>query len=401
MKTIICILGVIFFQNYVNIQTSFSQNSAKQQDTLNNDLLLVKPLINFNDTNGGYYSDYYIYSLNKIFCGAIVKNIGNSNATNVYLEINFLEYDNSILATYYSDTITTLNSFQIDTIKVSQEILSNYWGFKILYKLVSDSIDENGVNNIDTLPYTALYDNMWSYASRANVPTNTININQIDNFQSRDFIGMTLKIPVSNWTVIAGMAVYINETWADSLYLIGKIYQDGVLIDSMTIDNQGLNQPYWAYSQFNYLYDNGIVPESIYYIGVELIYPDGTNIPIGVDTSSFHNFEAETIARIGNTWTTLNFVPLIQLICDPEQIQKLNIKNHVNIFPNPSNGIVKITGVDKSKIEIYNLIGKLLFSDYCTSYSKSIDLSSYSQGNYIVRVINEQGVINNKITIVN
>jgi len=92
---------------------------------LNYDLRLVKPLINFNDTNGGFYSDYYKSDLNHLYCGAIVQNVGNLTAANVYLEINFLDENNNILSTYFSDTIATLDQDQTDTIKIQQEISNN------------------------------------------------------------------------------------------------------------------------------------------------------------------------------------------------------------------------------------------------------------------------------------
>jgi hypothetical protein len=388
MKTLNKIFVVILLQCCFSIQMAFSTN---------NDLVLVKPLINFNYPDGGYYSEYYMSAFNYMYCGAIVKNVGVLNSTNVYLEIKFLDYSNNVIATYTSDTIASLLPNETDTLEIPQTISYINW-FKISYQIKSDSIDENEINNNDTIPYTAFCGDMWSQVSRADNPTSTLNINQVINFQSGDFLGVTLKIP-NGWHFLVSIGVYLTDYIPDSVTLIGKLYQNGLLvgIDSL-LDPYSGNIPGWVYTQYDFS-GNFIIEDSLYYFGFELKYPNGTNIPIGVDTSSFHNFETETIAKIGNTWTTLDFVPLIQLICDPEAILETANKNQVCVYPNPSSGTLYLNNVADSKIEIYDLVGKLIFTDFSNYTQKTINLSMVPPGNYIVRIINEQSVISKKITI--
>jgi len=90
MKTLFNVFVLVIMLNCLGLQLVFSANKIqfyeyKQTHSLNHDLLLVKPLVNFNDTDGGFYSEYYIDQFNNVYCGAIVQNIGTLSATHVYL----------------------------------------------------------------------------------------------------------------------------------------------------------------------------------------------------------------------------------------------------------------------------------------------------------------------------
>ncbi|MEA1873026.1 MAG: T9SS type A sorting domain-containing protein [Bacteroidota bacterium] len=59
-------------------------------------------------------------------------------------------------------------------------------------------------------------------------------------------------------------------------------------------------------------------------------------------------------------------------------------KTQMAIFPNPTNGIVNITNVES--IEVYDAIGRLLLSKNKMSKQENIDLSSYENGVYYIRM---------------
>ncbi len=52
-----------------------------------NDISLVRSLINFNDSSGGFYSDYYNDALQTFFCGAVIENLGTVSSTLTALKI--------------------------------------------------------------------------------------------------------------------------------------------------------------------------------------------------------------------------------------------------------------------------------------------------------------------------
>lgn len=55
------------------------------------------------------------------------------------------------------------------------------------------------------------------------------------------------------------------------------------------------------------------------------------------------------------------------------------------IYPNPTNGMLYIKGNIDSKINIYNLLGKLI----TTTYSNKVDMSNYAKGVYLFQIDNE------------
>jgi hypothetical protein len=120
---------------------------------------------------------------------------------------------------------------------------------------------------------------------------------------------------------------------------------------------------------------------------------------LGADTSSFHNFGAETIAKTGGNWTTLNFVPLIRLVCDPEGIEEVGNHSLVRVFPNPAKGDIFLENAGSSKIEIYDITGNLVITDNQLSSSRKLDISNLTSGVYLLRIIGKDKIERMKIII--
>lgn len=59
----------------------------------------------------------------------------------------------------------------------------------------------------------------------------------------------------------------------------------------------------------------------------------------------------------------------------------------VNVFPNPSQNEIYISGVDVAHVEVYNLLGDLVER----TTQKTIDLSNVKPGVYLIKVSNKQG----------
>ncbi|MBA3705557.1 MAG: T9SS type A sorting domain-containing protein [Bacteroidetes bacterium] len=73
-----------------------------------------------------------------------------------------------------------------------------------------------------------------------------------------------------------------------------------------------------------------------------------------------------------------------------------NLLQDARVFPNPNDGHftleMNVLGNDKYVIEVYNIVGKLIYSeplgDFKGEYRKQIDLTSYGQGVYVVTLKN-------------
>jgi len=370
--------------------------------TLPHDMALTKPLINTNDSSGGYYMEYFRSEFNFLYCGAMVKNKGTATASHVYLEMKVIDVSSNLLTTCYSDTIPLVNPGEQVTLHIPGQLTFQPWiSASIISQLVftvkSDSVDENPVNNQATVPFTALFPWDWTQEARSVTMTNAYTINSSGMFHSGDFIGFRISIPNgAHWMVY--MKADLPSAWPDSLVMTAQVYRNGQLLTTAPFYLGYGTQPGWVFSG-GFSGWPFLEADSSYYIGVEISYPLGTNFTIGADTSAYHNFAAETVARIGGTWTTLNFVPLIELICDPEGIPENSLSNTLSIYPNPARGMLSVYNTGNATLAIYDLNGKLLLTDSQPAPSRKLDISGLHAGLYVLKAISNDRILCRKFLV--
>ena len=80
----------------------------------------------------------------------------------------------------------------------------------------------------------------------------------------------------------------------------------------------------------------------------------------------------------------------------PELPQSIgeNSEKKVMVFPNPTHGLVRIQSAGKPVVEVqvFDLFGKMLFRQSVGKDDFSFDLSNYSSGTYLLRIISDKGV---------
>ena len=74
--------------------------------------------------------------------------------------------------------------------------------------------------------------------------------------------------------------------------------------------------------------------------------------------------------------------------------------NSIQLFPNPSTGLVNIKseGIIK-RCDVYNLIGELVYTEEVGSGKNEHSLSIAKNGLYYISVYTEKGVVSQKLTI--
>ena len=397
MKTILFfIIALLFLQD-----SSFSQRSVKST-TFTNDLALVRPLINTNDSSGGYYSEYFYYDFNFMYCGAIVKNEGTAAATHIFLEIQISDYLHPVLTTYYSDTLAQLNPGQTATIVFPGPLTFQPWisnttitQFKFIVK--SDAVDENPVNDSQTIPFTSFSYMSWSKWSRSIYLTTSIDVSQSGNFQSGDFLGFTISAP-NDQHMFFYMMVYLPQPWPESSTITGKLYVNGQLLDTAHFTRNSAYDSGWIMSDY-FMHVPNLDPGNLYYAGIEISYNSGVHFNIGADTAVFHNFSSEAIARISGSWfNTLTYVPLIEMINDPEGIREVG-KTPVRVFPNPVSGTLFVSKAGDARIEIFDITGKLVLTDTKSADTRQLDMSGLAPGFYMLRITGKDGTGSRKIIV--
>jgi len=75
-----------------------------------------------------------------------------------------------------------------------------------------------------------------------------------------------------------------------------------------------------------------------------------------------------------------------------------NQADAVNIFPNPTTGILNITGIEGSyQVEVYNVVQESILTKTLFGHGQ-IDLSGFSKGVYLVKVVYGDSVVTRKVT---
>ena len=81
-------------------------------------------------------------------------------------------------------------------------------------------------------------------------------------------------------------------------------------------------------------------------------------------------------------------------------INEISNNDVINIYPNPTKGELYITNAENSTIYVYNIIGEVLYSIDNAATVNTIDISSFAEGAYIVKVVSDKYVITKKINLV-
>ena len=68
-----------------------------------------------------------------------------------------------------------------------------------------------------------------------------------------------------------------------------------------------------------------------------------------------------------------------------------NVVNSYNIYPNPTNGNIVVSGNDIDLVEVYNLCGHRVLSVEANSNDVNVNMSSLTSGVYMVRIVDNNG----------
>ncbi len=87
---------------------------------------------------------------------------------------------------------------------------------------------------------------------------------------------------------------------------------------------------------------------------------------------------------------------------NPTTTIETSSSNLVNLFPNPSNGLVNLQipkVFQNGQLSIYNASGQFIKQEVINAQNQTIDLSSYSKGVYIIELLNNSDIYTEKVLI--
>ena len=77
-----------------------------------------------------------------------------------------------------------------------------------------------------------------------------------------------------------------------------------------------------------------------------------------------------------------------------------NIDNNVALYPNPTNGLVKIEANGMRHITVVSTLGQVVFDADIEGDEYQINMAQFNTGVYVVRIATENGVSTQRVTVV-
>ena len=71
----------------------------------------------------------------------------------------------------------------------------------------------------------------------------------------------------------------------------------------------------------------------------------------------------------------------------------------VSVYPNPTNGLVKITAKGVSRVTVMNTIGQVVYDAAVNADECELNMTRYNAGVYVVRIATENGVSTQRVTV--
>lgn len=127
---------------------------------------------------------------------------------------------------------------------------------------------------------------------------------------------------------------------------------------------------------------------------------DGTmsiSTPI-ISTTSFGNNGFQVSITVDNGIAS-NFQTFWVDVANVVSVEKPMIERFT-IYPNPVKESLQCTHVANAKIQIFSIAGKLIYQDVSANANSTIDVSSFSEGTYFIKVINDKKALVQKFIIV-
>ena len=81
-------------------------------------------------------------------------------------------------------------------------------------------------------------------------------------------------------------------------------------------------------------------------------------------------------------------------------LSEVELNKISSVYPNPAqNNVVLASGVELQKVEIFNTLGQVVYSEKANGNHVSVNTSDFAQGNYIVKMHTKAGVATKKLVV--
>lgn len=369
------------------------------------DILIQNTWITNENTNGIQYAMTPIDQVESIWSiGADIYNFGFDDQTNVLFDADFTSFsisDSKGLIEYDS-------SYSLGTSSSQSLAVGLYEG---TFSVVSD--DETGGpefgNNV-VLRNFEISDSLYSIDGVGVHPiselkTSSIGTTTFDNSPDGTMLGAMYHIKQTS--LVSGIRLMLAPGSEVGGTLVGSIVDSlefwkaspsPILLtpDHNLTANDISNGYIDAYFSTPLMLDAGV-----YYAAAKLYSDNYThNVLVINDLTITQPSYASAVNNKGVTYSNGNAIGVRLLMNGGWLALNENKMNDVNIYPNPSNGIVNIKSNhnDEFIIDVYDVVGNLLFTANKQG-NTVIDLSLFGNGIYIINLSNETNSISKRVVI--
>ncbi len=215
---------------------------------------------------------------------------------------------------------------------------------------------------------------------------------------------------------------YNHSSWLDKTGKKIMFTDENAGLDIKIFDISSMNNPKFI-SQFNsntfttshnaYWYGN-FAYVSAYHDGVVVYDITDPSNPIKAAWYDTHPVSPEVYGGYKGCWGIYPYLPSKHIIASDltagifvfeidsallgsEEIEKIH--NEITVFPNPSNGKIKISkeGIHFNQIKVFNTFGELQMQLFVNENRVEIDLSYLAQGLYFIECSSADGIYRKKI----
>jgi len=167
-----------------------------------------------------------------------------------------------------------------------------------------------------------------------------------------------------------------------------------------TLSAWGTKTIIWDGKNVNGTANGTLVADGAYKITIQSTWDHGT---AGTVTTSFTftkgpNIDHQTPANTVNfTNIKLDWVPT-----STTGVADISANSEINVYPNPANGIFNVDYKSATGIKVVNTLGEVVYDEKVEQEgagTKSIDLSNFTNGIYIINVLNGEESSNYKVLL--
>lgn len=348
-----------------------------------------------------------------VFTG-VVKNLGSMEA-NPIVAINVMDPLNTeifsdevasdtVLDTEENDTIGIINNELI----IIDPLLGTYkWVFKVFENdIVEDNLDDN------TIMYeTEITGNMYSHNS-GNVTGKWSTENYYGGSSDGDIVGVVY--PFFNPDTIVSAKVYISSMTSLNTSFVVKLMTEvdeiwtelsasAIIMISDSSDIGNLHEiPFPEVVPIDPI--GGLLEVMVaveYYPGEsanDFFFGMDATVPTSGHETFMYIISDEKWYNYGG-----DAVPVIDLeLSHDVDLGSAGLTEFLNfnLYPNPTTGIFSVENVEHATIDVFNILGNCVAFVNDAQYNTTIDLSTFAEGTYVVRVTSDQVVKIRKVNLV-